>query len=284
MGALFMALKRIVDSIEDIPEALRDAYVERDGKYHLDAEPGDGEKNAEDVRKALQARDAERRKSQERQQRLEELEAKLKGIDLDRLPEALDALSKVDEIEDQKLVDEKRFEELAEKKFQRQIAELNRKIETLTHAAQEQQSKYETLFSDFRNVRVNEAIGKELIAAGIDPDFLDAATMMLSKSWEIDPETRQPVPIEFINNGQDKVTATGADGNALTMKESSLNFIRERPKWALQSHGSGSAHQSSANGNGQYRITEAEAQDFTKYKAAKDRAAKAGAELEIVAN
>lgn len=275
-----MAEVPFFDSPEDAPEQLRSFLVEQDGRWTLPLQDADSRKNADDVRKALSARDNERAEAGKLRQQIEDLQAKIKGIDLDQLPDAMDALKQREELEQQKLISEKRFEEAAEQKYKRQIAEMNRQIETMKQNADQQKQQYEALFGDFRKVRVNEALAKEFMSAGLDPDFLDAAINMVSTNWEIDPETREPTPIEMIDGGKQKVTATGANGQPLTMKEQATTFLRDRPKWAMASNGSNASHQNT-NGSNLYRISAEDAQDFTKYQQAKANAEKAGVELEI---
>lgn len=58
-----MALKAVVDSLEAVPEAQRDLYVERDGKFHLDVE---GSEDVSGLKTALQRERDARKKAEER--------------------------------------------------------------------------------------------------------------------------------------------------------------------------------------------------------------------------
>lgn len=275
-------MRRVVDNIDDIPEPLQQFYTEREGKWVLMVEPGDGEKAADDVRRALSARDNERAEAAKLRKQIEELQSKFGGIDPEQLPEAMKALQDRDELEQQRLIAEKRFEEAAERKFQRQIAEMKRQVDTLTQSLEQQKEEYQGLFGQYGQVRINEALSREFIEAGIDPDFLDAAVQMEARRWEIDPQSKMPVPVEYIDNGQTKVTAMGSDGNPLTMKEHTRIFLRDKPKWALSSNGSNASHQSGSALGNQFQISETDARDFNKYMSVRNRAEKAGAEVQIV--
>lgn len=272
-----MAIPREFRSLDEIPEALREYYVEQSGRWVLD-DPG--YKNADDVRRALAARDNEKNQAAELRREIESLKSKLGDVDLDQIPDALEALKQRDEIEQQKLIAEKRFEEAAEQKYKRQIAELQREIQGLQTKVQGSDARFQQLFSRYSDVSIKESLAKELVQAGINPEFLEAALILEGKRWEIDQDQWSPVPIELIENGQTKVTATGADGKPLTFKEHALTFVRDHPAWALQSNGAGATHQ-----NGSMRrpitISPDDAKDHTKYMAAKASAERAGVELQV---
>lgn len=276
-----MPIPREFRSEDEIPEGLREYYVEENGRWVLD-DPGS--KSADDVRKALAARDHEKTQAAELRKEIEALKAKLGDIDPEQLPDAIEALRQRDEIEQQKLIAEKRFEEAAERKYQRQLAEMKRQADSIAQALEQQKKEYEALFSDYGKVRINDALSREFVEAGIDPDFLDAAVQMEARRWEIDPQSKSPVAIEYIDNGQTKVTAMGSDGKPLTMKEHARIFLRDKPKWAMPSNGSNASHQNNRNSANQFAITETDARDLRKYEAVRARAQQAGVDVQIVAD
>lgn len=272
-------------NLDDIPEQFRNLFVDRDGQLAFDAESLSGNmKSAEDVRRALSARDNERAEAANLRKQLEELQSKFQGIDADRLPDAMTALERLDEMEQQRLIAEKRYEEAAEKKYQRQIAEMKRQLEQMTGSITEEKQRYEALFGDYGKVRIQDMLSREFLEAGIDPDFLDVAIATESRRWEIDPETREPVPVEFIDGGKTKITATGANGQPLTMKEHARTFVRERPKFAMPSNGTGSSHQNSVNrsANGDFTMTRTQAKDLRAYEQMREQAIKAGTMVQVV--
>lgn len=272
-------------NLDGLPEQFRKLFIERDGQYEFDTESlSQGMKSADDVRKALSARDNERTEAARLRKQLEDMQSKLGGLDPERLPDAMTALERLDEMEQQKLIAEKRFEEAAEKKYQRQIAEMKRQLEQLTNSIGEEQKRYEALFSDYGKVRIQDMLSKEFLDAGIDPDFLDVAIATESRRWEIDPESRDPVPVEFIDGGKTKVTATGADGKALTMKEHARTFVRERPKFALPSNGAGATHQHNNNHGDErnFTMTRSQARDLRAYEQLREKAVKAGTMVQVV--
>lgn len=278
-----MALKRFYDNQDDIPEALRDAYVERDGKYVLDAEASDGEKNAEDVRKALAARDNEKSNYAKLAKEFEAFKAQLGGIDPARLPDAIDALSKVDDLEHQRLLDEKKFEEAAEQKYKRKMAEMMRQMETVEQSVSEWKSKYDTAINRLRTEAVTKTLTQLMNENGANPKMTPFIINELEKTWELD-ENLNLAPIALSSDGE-KMTAYGADGKPLTPREQVVTFLKETPWAVLESRGTGSSHQSNgANGNGQVSITREEARDVNVYARRKEQAEKAGQELVIMNN
>jgi hypothetical protein len=86
-----MPLPLVADSLDAVPEPLRAAYVERDGKFHLDAEIEDAAPIKAKAAELLNETKAERRKRQEAEQRLaaleQEREAAAAGLTAEKLAE-----------------------------------------------------------------------------------------------------------------------------------------------------------------------------------------------------
>lgn len=277
-----MALKRSYDSQEDIPEGMESFYVERDGQWMLDAEPGDADRNAEDVRRAMRARDNEKAEREKLRKELDAMKERIGDIDLDRLPDIQEVQKKLEESEHQKLIDEKKFEEAAERKFHRQIQEMTRKIEALEGAVNERETSLSSLQSDFASRVIDDSLQQAYIESGGDPVRSKYAVQALREAWEFDKENRKPTPIQKLDDGS-VVTAIGADGKPLTMKEQVSTFLRDEPWFQLGSTGTNSAHQPSQNGQGsRFRISGDEIKaNFSRYEQVKAEAEKAGVPVEI---
>lgn len=276
-----MALKRVYETLEEIPEELRALYNESDGKWTLDVEAGEGERSAADVTRALRARDNEKAEREKLKQQLDDLQSKLEGIDPDRLPDAADALKRLEELEHDQLINEKKYEEAAAVKFQRQIAELQRSVEAAERAAADAQGKQVQQRSRLESMMIEGALQAEFLKHQTDPAKLRYLLLDAKSKWELDTETDQPVPIDFIEDGKTKVTAMGPDGNPLTMEGHVKQLLADNPWAVLPSTGSSASHQTTGT-NGAFSMTETEAQDFGRYKNMKDQATKAGVELDIV--
>jgi Tfp pilus assembly protein PilO len=271
-------------NFDDMPEQFRSLFLERDGQYTLDAQKlGEFQKNSEDVRRALSARDNEKRQAEELRKQLAEIKEKIGDFDPNQLPAAMEAQKRIEELEHQQLIAEKKFEEAAERKYQRQVAEMKRQIDALNEQMSSSKYQYEQVLKDLEEATIVTQLSQELIAAGAEARTVPFIVESLRKGWELDPETRKAVPVEYIDNGRTKVTAMGGDGKPLTFKSHATTFLQENP-WAAQpSNGANASHQNGSNSSNPFRITESEARDFSRYKAVRDRAEKAGAEIEIVA-
>jgi len=109
-----MALKAILDSIDDAPEAIRDEYVEKDGKYVLNVEPVGGYA-LEDVTGLKSALGRERTT----RENLEKTVVKFKDLDPDKARTALEKLAEFESIDPAKEADK-----LANTKFEAAKAQL----------------------------------------------------------------------------------------------------------------------------------------------------------------
>lgn len=279
-------LRRMYDSVDDIPETYRDLYVERDGKFVLQLSGTDPfSKPIDEFNRIYQGRERERQQREELQKQIDTIKQHFGDINDDRLEEIAEALKKADDSEHTRLINEKKFEEAAERKFHRQIAELTREIEQLKGGLNDQAQKYQNLMQVHRNVRIQDSLRSALLEAGADPKKLQWVIKAESDRWELNPDTFDPEPIEYIDNGRTKVTSRGSDGNPLTMEEQVKTLLRDNPWLALDSSGGGSSHQSSRGANGLYQIRESEVNapgGHARYVALKEQAQKAGAELEII--
>lgn len=276
-----MALKDFYDDQESIPEGERHLYVERNGRWDLDRERGEGERNAEDVRRAQRARDNEKAEREKLRAELDALREKLEGIDLEDLPTLKEAASRAEEAEHQKLIDEKKFEEAAAKRFERRIAEMQRTAESQKQAYDDLQARMSAQRETLQSVMIEGALQQEFLAGQADPKKLRYLLLDAKQKWELDPETNEPIPIDYIEGGKTKVTAMGKDSKPLTMKEHVQSILAENPWAVLESSGSRAQHQAGSPQNG-FTLTESQAQDFNLYKQAKAQAEQAGAEITVV--
>src|ERR1051326_2181034 len=110
-----MALKAILDSLDSVPEGLREHYKKHDdGKYRLDAE------GVEDVGGLKSALEKERTESKTTAQKLKELTEQLGDLDPVK---AREALTKLQEMEDKKMISEGKVDELVQQKIERAKAD-----------------------------------------------------------------------------------------------------------------------------------------------------------------
>src|SRR5688500_15024001 len=271
-------------NLDDLPEQFRNLFVERDGRYTIDdGRLGDFQKNADDVRRALSARDNEKRNVEELRKQLQAIQDQMGSIDPSQLSQALEAQKRIEELEHQQLISEKKFEEAAEKKYTRQIAEMQRQIESLSSVVKERETQYTTVMSDLEDARITTQLTAALTEAGVNPKMVPYIIATERKNWELDPETRQPTPIEYVDNGRSKVTAMGPDGKPLTFKTHATTFLQNNPDFALPSNGSNAVHQNNRQNGSVIAVRRDEIrQDPRRYQAAKEEAESRGLPLQFV--
>ena len=114
-----MALQITVDSLESVPQNARELYKEVDGKFRLDLE---GYEDPVGLKSALQK---EREAAKIASKRVSAWES------FGKTPEEIqELLEKQREAEDQKLIAEKNFEELAKKRTERMQMEFDKQIQS----------------------------------------------------------------------------------------------------------------------------------------------------------
>lgn len=151
-----MAIKTIIDKLEDVEEKYRDLYVEKNGKFEIQVE---GMKTQGDVDRLQSALTKERGDHKETKKKFEVFGDKKPDeilALLDRIPE-LEAAA-AGKLDDQKI------NELAEKRVISKVAPLERKIANLENGIKERDTKI-TEFSQREVTRtihdsIREAVGK----------------------------------------------------------------------------------------------------------------------------
>jgi len=93
-----MAIEAIVDSLDSVPESLREDYVEKDGKFVLKALEGYVPSDqVEDVSGLKSALNKERDAAREAQRKIRQIQEQYSGFDLDELKELREAQAKAEE-------------------------------------------------------------------------------------------------------------------------------------------------------------------------------------------
>lgn len=265
-----MKLKAVLTSLEDLSDELKALYEEKDGKFYLQVEPVEGW-SLEDVQ-GLKSSLAKEREN------VGKLEADLKKFEDIDPKKARDALSKVEEMAGW----------TPEEKVREQIEAREKKlVEKHSRELEERDSKVSTLTTQLE---------KHLVES--------AATAALTKhKGNVElllPHVRSQVRVEADKEGNFTARVVGPDGTPrLSPKQGStdqmsidelVETMREMPTYAAAFEGTG-ASGSGAGGStgrsgsqsGPHRISYKDAKEPRKYRAAKERAEKAGATLEVEA-
>lgn len=275
-----MPLPLVVDKIDAVPEPVRGEYTEKDGKFYLGVIPGGGLEVA-DVGKLKSALASERKAKAEYETRLKDYD----GLDAAKAREALETLSQLGDIKELKSLDEKlaaRERQLSEK-FEADRKALEKKFGSEREALGK---TVETLTGQLANTMIDSAASKAINDAKGSIELL-LPIVKQSTRMRRDEKTGR-VFVEIVDaNGEVRPSPASGSTDPMTIKEL-VEELRNNPSYARAFDGTSSTGGGATgggnggSGNGTFRITEADARDPAKYRAARERAAKAGQKVEIV--
>ena len=190
-------LKAILDSIDDLPEALKSEYVEKNGKFYLDAEKQDDPEMKKRV-------DEFRNKNIELMKQMEDIKKDvLKYQELGDLEKVKEALSKVQKIEEGKMFEEGKIDELLSKRTDRMKKDYESQIAALSKIAEDSKSAF---------TKAKEALAKSTIDNQIQIE-VGGLTAKARKGTMEDIIARGRRV--FSMDEDDKVVARGIDGSPL---------------------------------------------------------------------
>lgn len=165
-----MALKTIVDNLDDVPEALRGEYKEIDGKFVLDIEGIDAHPSVVNLKTAH-----ERQKTANKtlQTDLTAAKARLEGLPDDFDVDAYEALQAQAEGKAPAKTDEQVAQVRAqlEKKHQAELGKKDERIATLEGAV--------------TKATIDDGLSKALDEAGVDPAFKPGAMALLKSKGAV---------------------------------------------------------------------------------------------------
>lgn len=259
-------LKAVLESLDDVPEALRGEYAEQDGKFVLQI---DGEKpkpsgndDASGLKKALE-KEREARKTAE--SAMKRLTAQIGDLDPEKAREAMKTLA---ELEEKNLLGEGKFEEAVQRRVERFAEQQKAELEKA-------RTENSTLTQRLEEVLVDAAIRTAATKGGMLPSAVEDAVLFGKQVFKL--RDGEPVPMSG-----DEVISSGKDPNKpLSMEEWISARAEDRPHWFGQSGGGGATGSGDRGANGAVSITRDEARDLGRYKAAKEAAEKQGVELQI---
>jgi hypothetical protein len=151
-----MSLKYVVESLEAVPEAARELYSEKDGKFHLAVE------GLVPVAKVNEFRDNNITLARQ----LEEMNKKYEGVDLDAVRQMTEQARK---IKDQELIAAGKVEELFAERIAPMRTSFEKDVSTAKEHAIKLQSQLESLLIDGA---IRDAAGKAGVRATAVDDVL----------------------------------------------------------------------------------------------------------------
>jgi hypothetical protein len=262
-----MALKREYATQDEIPEALRSAYVERDGKFILDLETGG------DDSKLKGALEKERKDRANLERMLADIKSKLGDADPAKAREALTALA---DLEEKALLGElppglqTKVDGLVAKRTERMAADHKKREEELLGENKTFKTKLEELLID-------NAIRAAATKSGVRATAVEDAVLLGKTVFRLKDGNPVPMKGEEILYGKEP-------NKPMTMEEWLAERATDRAHWFEPSTGGGATPPGGGTrqgGAGTLILTKDKAKDPAAYRAAKEQAAKAGQELVI---
>ena len=211
MGGTIMPLQLVVDSLDSVPEALRDQYVEANGKFRLNV---DGYEDPAGLKSALQ-KEREAAKAFEKQVK--------SWAALGKSPEEIqELLAKQQELEDKELVDKKEFDKLFEKRIERLKSDYDKKLADATAAAEQAEKRAQA----FQGRVLDDSIRAAAAKAGIHQHAIDDALLRARSIFALG-EDGQAVQL-----GEDGRPVLGKDGKSPFTPLEWLEGMKEKaPHW-----------------------------------------------------
>lgn len=245
--------------VDALPEALRGLYIEKDGKFVLDAD-------VEDVGGLKSALGKERTSRETLEKTLADLRKALGDADPVKAREAYDTLLKLD---DGKLLSEGKHEEWLTARTKRMREDFEGKLKETGDKLTTAEKRLAELVID--NELRAVASTKKVRDTAVD-DFLERGR----KVYKL-------VDGKAVPHKADGTVEYGKDGKAMSMAEWADGIVTAAPHLFEGSSGGGAQNGGAGGrGGGAHTITREQARDRTAYKAASDAAAKAGAQLQVV--
>lgn len=169
-------LKTSVDKLDDVPEAYRERYTQRDDKkYYLDEIEVD---DHAEVKSALERERADRRKAKEEAERLTAEFEKYKDIDPEKARAALDALEKAEE---KKLKDKGAFDELLKAEQEK----ARKALEAKTTELGARDTQITELGKQLRKFKLDDKVRAAALKAGVLPDDLEDVMQLTAKNFDL---------------------------------------------------------------------------------------------------
>lgn len=272
------ALKAVLASKADVdalPEALRGLYVEQDGKFVLDAEVEEHPKVG-GLKSALKKeRDAKDTADKE----YRALKEKLGDMDPDK---ARDALKKIQDLADKKLLDDGQIEELLKTRTTRMLADHETQVGVFKTQLAERDLKLKGLSDTLRTMRVNDQIKTLAIDKKVRREAVDDAIARFTVTgidgvkWDVDEAG------QVVAKRGDQI-AYGKDATRPMSFDEGFEVLSQKAPHLFEASSGGGTTKAAGGGGSSYVLTAVEARDPSRYREAKAAAEKAGQTLTIAA-
>jgi hypothetical protein len=277
MGLKAVLEKADYDKLED---AIKKLYVETDGKFVLDADVEDHPK----VGGLKSALEKERKAKGDADKEFKKLKDQIGDLDPEK---AREALKRVQEMADRKLLDEGKVDELIKLRTDAMQKAHDGQVTALKTQITERDTKLGTVTGRFRQLVLGGSIRDEAVRAGVKKEHIDDVQYRLTQRgvkgvrWDLqdDEAAENGVTIVAMEGSNVKY---GKDATKTMTLGEGLELLREEVPGFFEPSNGGGARNSGARqiGNAMV-ISSIDAKDTQKYRNAKVSAEKAGVELQI---
>lgn len=219
-------LKRVYDSLDAVPEALREHYKEGDdGKYHLQVEGMVAKERVDEFRENNVAL----------RQQTETLQGQLKAFG-DVTPERVKELETLDrKVKDKELYDKDGIEAVVsertaemQRQHEAQVGNVKSELEKATEAAEAHRRR-------LHQHVISSNVSRAAMKAGVRKEAIADAQLLAQQNWTVNEQER---PVMANEKGE---VVYGKDGvSPLTVEEWFDKQREERPHWFEASSGGGS--------------------------------------------
>lgn len=213
-------------SLDNLPEAVHGMYDKVGEDYVLQVDDSEYKKRIAEFRQ----------NNIELLRKQDEMAAKLKSLEGIDPKVFAEMKKKLEEGEDQGLIDEGKIDELVEKRVERMRAEFESKVNALTSAKEEASKNAQQYKGKLENVLIDSQIGNAVSAAGAVRKGAMADVLGRARNtWKLD-DNGNPVALNA-----DGTTMYGSSGDKpLTMEEWSNDLVLNAPFLFEASSGGGS--------------------------------------------
>jgi hypothetical protein len=173
-----MALKAVVDSVDDLPEDVKAEYVERDGKFHLQVE---GMKTQADIDRLQSALTKERNDHKA----IKEKFSVLGDRDPTEVVTLLDRIPELEAAAQGKLDDEK-INQIVETRVKSKIAPVERERDQLKTQLAEKDGLIEGFTTKEKTRTIHDKVRAAAAKAKVLPEALDDALLLADRQFEVD--------------------------------------------------------------------------------------------------
>ena len=172
-----MGLLLKIKSLEDVPEEIRDAYVEDGDGFKLNFDLIKDHEGVAKVRKT--ANDLDKKKAAA-EKALAELQEKFGDLDPEAARAAIEAAEKAG---DKELLDEGKIEEVITQRTERMKADYEKQIEVKDARITELESSAETLTGELSSIKIYDAVKDAALAKGARKEALTDISNRAKGVW-----------------------------------------------------------------------------------------------------